>query len=416
MNRGYLGVFFDGVAVKRLAKVDADSNASNQREVGDSSDGESLKPVLGLDSRTRPNGNRFETTYIWLNGEQESITEYGLLSWYDTRRKKIHRDPEWRAYYQKNAVTELMSEGDTLFLARKKDDTILFIVLPEESDQIRQLYWLFGIEEQQSLDFLHREYHENDAGQIDFITRFLLDEIGIEFEDPNANTIDSIIEKFGLSFPKTKEFSALARTTLPEVDARGFPDLALMAWLNHEEVMFRRLEKKIVSKRISEGFLDRGDADVDAFIKFSLSVQNRRKSRMGHSLENHLSALFDIHEIRFNSQVKTEKGKKPDYIFPGKEEYFDLGFETSRLTMLAAKSSCKDRWSQVLPEAERIKQKHLVTLEPAIAASTTETMRESNLQLVVPTDIQSSYNAIQQSWLWNVSDFLSLVKSRQDDR
>ncbi|MBQ6968384.1 MAG: hypothetical protein IJP84_10855 [Lachnospiraceae bacterium] len=32
--------------------------------------------------------------------------------------------------------------------------------------------------------------------------------------------------------------------------------------------------------------------DSSAFIKFSLSVNNRRKSRAGLSLENHLEALF----------------------------------------------------------------------------------------------------------------------------
>ena len=134
---------------------------------------------------------------------------------------------------------------------------------------------------------------------------------------------------------------------------------------------------------------------------------------MGYSLENHLSALFDIHDVTYSAQVKTEKGKKPDYIFPSSDEYFDPSFDVSMLTMLAAKSSCKDRWSQVLPEAERIKQKHLLTLEPAIAESTTDTMRASSLQLIVPTEIQQTYKKSQQEWLWNVGDFLELVKDRQ---
>lgn len=413
MNRGFLSAFFEGVAVKRLSKVDADRKSSNQREVGDSNDGQSLKPILGNEPRTKPNNNRFNTTYIWLNAEQESITEYGLLSWYDTRRKRKSRDPEWRAYYQRNAVTEIMSEGDTLFLALKKDGSLLFIVVPDGNEQISRMHWLFGLEEQQSLDFLHREYNRSEKGEIDFIARFLLDEIGIEYEDPNANTLDSIIARYKLKFPTTREFSALARNTLPEVDAVGYPDLALISWLNHEEAMFRRMEKKIVSRRIQEGFIFDGEADVDAFIKFSLSVQNRRKSRMGYSLENHLSALFDIHEISFSAQVKTEKGKKPDYIFPNSDNYFDPSFDTKRLTMLAAKSSCKDRWSQVLPEAERIKQKHLLTLEPAIAEPTTDTMRASSLQLIVPKEIQRTYKKTQQEWLWNVEDFLNMVKERQ---
>ncbi len=81
--------------------------------------------------------------------------------------------------------------------------------------------------------------------------------------------------------------------------------------------------------------------------------------------------------------------------------------------MLAAKSSCKDRWSQVLPEAERVKQKHLVTVEPGISISTTDTMRASNLQLIVPMDIQASYKAEQKSWLWNVDQFITLIAEKQ---
>lgn len=186
-----------------------------------------------------------------------------------------------------------------------------------------------------------------------------------------------------------------------------------MAWLNHEEAMFRRLEKRIVSERIEEGFLIKGEADVDGFIKFSLSVQNRRKSRMGHSLENHLSAIFDAHDVNYSSQVRTENGKKPDFLFPGKEEYFNPAYDVNKLTMLAAKSSCKDRWSQVLPEAERLTQKHLLTLEPAITVSTTETMSNSSLQLIVPYSIQSSYTQQQQDWLWSLGDFMGLIIDRQ---
>lgn len=413
MKRGFLATYFESVGVKTLSMVDAETSKSNQHEVGDANNGESLRPVLGVKSRTKPQGNRFSTTYIWLNDQQETITEYGFLSWYDTRRKQPTRGPEWRAYYQKNAVTEIISAGDTLFLARRPDQSLLFIVVPSESTLQRQMLWLFDISEQQEMNFVTREYKDDEVGELDFVTRYVLDEIGIEYEDPTANSLDTIIERFGMSFPKTKVFSDLARATLPEVSVLENPDNALIAWLNHEEAMFRRLEKRIVSERIEKGFLDHGEADVDSFIKFSLSVQNRRKSRMGHSLENHVSAIFDAHEVSYSSQVRTEKGKRPDYIFPDAVSYFDQNFDVNSLTMLAAKSSCKDRWSQVLPEAERIVHKHLLTLEPAIAESTTQTMRESYLQLIVPSSIQVSYNRKQQEWLWSVADFLDLVKSRQ---
>lgn len=404
MERGYLTEYFLGVGVKTLSSVDANPAASNQHEIG------ITKPMRNFMGEKE---NRFSSNFIWLGDENESVVEYGDATYYDSRANNPDRSAEWRLYYPSNSVTELMNEGDTLFLALRPNDALLFIVVPHGSTLESQLLWLFDIPEQRRLQFVTREYNQDPAGELDFVARYLLDEIGVNYEDPKANSLDAIIERYGLVFPKTVEFSTLARTTLPEVDPLGFPDLALVAWLSHEEAMFRRMEKKIVSDRIKSGFIEQGEADVDAFIKFSLSVQNRRKSRMGYSLENHLSALFDIHDVTYSAQVKTEKGKKPDYIFPSSDEYFDPSFDVSMLTMLAAKSSCKDRWSQVLPEAERIKQKHLLTLEPAIAESTTDAMRASSLQLIVPTEIQQTYKKPQQEWLWNVGDFLELVKDRQ---
>lgn len=404
MDRGYLKNYFIGIGVKTLSEVDANPKKSNQHEVG------IKKPMRNF---LLEQARKFASSFIWLGDENESIVEYGEATYYDARANNPNRSAEWRLYYPSNSVTEIMNAGDSLFLALRPDDTLLFIVVPQDSTLESQLLWLFNVSEQERFEFIAREFHSDTGDELDFVAKYLLDEIGIQFEDPNANSLDNIIERFGLQFPKTADFSTLARATLPEVDALNYPDLALIAWLNHEEAMFRRLEKKIVSNRIEKGFMDEDGADVDAFIKFSLSVQNRRKSRMGYSFENHLSALFDIHDIRYSSQVKTEKGKKPDFIFPSSESYFDTSFDASNLTMLAAKSSCKDRWSQVLPEAERVPQKHLVTLEPAIAEPTTDSMKASFLQLVVPDEIRQTYKVNQQKWIWNIDEFLELVKTRQ---
>ena len=57
--------------------------------------------------------------------------------------------------------------------------------------------------------------------------------------------------------------------------AEDDPDAALIAWLDHEEALFRRLERRVVSTRIEAGFMNEDGTDVDGFISFSLSVQNR---------------------------------------------------------------------------------------------------------------------------------------------
>ncbi len=81
--------------------------------------------------------------------------------------------------------------------------------------------------------------------------------------------------------------------------------------------------------------------------------------------------------------------------------------------MLGAKSSCKERWAQVLREADKIKAKHLLTLEPGISESQTAEMQRSNLQLVLPRSIHTTHSSLQRNWLMDVSGFLAAIKSLQ---
>ena len=186
-----------------------------------------------------------------------------------------------------------MNEGDRLYIAKRNKDDVLFIVVPADSPLSGHVSWLFGLEEATGKEFETVEIRGEHDTVLDFISKYVLDLFGIEFEDPNTDVLDDIIERFGDSFPTTKVLSGVARQTLAEAaDARDEPDTALMAWLNHEEAIFRRLERRIVSDRITEGFVSDDGVDVDSFLKFSLSVQNRRKSRMGYSFQHHLSAVL----------------------------------------------------------------------------------------------------------------------------
>lgn len=186
-----------------------------------------------------------------------------------------------------------------------------------------------------------------------------------------------------------------------------------MAWLAHEEALFRRLERRAVMERLEQGFGAGDTLDVDGFLRFSLQVQNRRKSRMGRAFENHLEAVFRALGISFEAQAVTEQRNTADFLFPSRNAYHDLAFPEDRLTMLAAKSTCKERWRQVMPEARRIWPKHLVTIEPAISSAQTDQMQAERVQLVVPAAIQESYTSPQQSWLLSLADFARLVRQRE---
>lgn len=128
--------------------------------------------------------------------------------------------------------------------------------------------------------------------------------------------------------------------------------------------------------------------------------------------------MFSANRLAFERGRKkwqvTENNSKPDFLFPGFARYHDPAFPDDRLFVLGAKTTCKDRWRQVLAEAARIQTKHLITLEAAISQNQTDEMRNAGLQLVVPGPIQGTYNPAQQKWLLDVATFISLVSERAD--
>jgi hypothetical protein len=404
LHRGSLADHFSGVAAKRLSAVETDPKRSNQHEFNGVG---GLRRLFGdADRRNIP------ARFVWLGEEQEGFAEDGLISWYDARREHPTRT-EYRLYYPSNAIMDGMKEGDFFLVATLRDGSAMVIIAPGDSTIESQLRWLFNIEDQQDLSFASRAITPDTAAELDFAARYILDELGLEFEEPEAGRLDSLIERFGLVFPDTLTLSGLARSSLPEIEPRDAPDAALVAWMDREEQLFRRLERRVVEARLKSGFMAGSEADVDGFLSFSLSVQNRRKSRAGLALENHLEALFKAHGLRFARGKETENRNKPDFLFPGQAEYRDPTFPAARLTMLGAKSTLKDRWRQVLSEAARIDTKHLLTLEPGISTNQTDEMQTKRLQLVVPGALHATYQKAQQAWLMDVERFIALARTRQ---
>ena len=396
-----LARYFQGVAVKRLSEVEADPDTSNQHEFNGITQ---MSQIFGTDRI------RMDASFVYLTDEEEdTLKADAFLTWYDARIRHATRT-EYRMYFPTNEVMTAAAGGDLLVIARKPEGTVLAVVVRQGSTVERQILWLFGIAER-SRGFASQTIKGGADREVNFAELAILETIGVEAEPEEAapGWLERIEERFGLAgFPKTREFSAFARETLPEISALDNPDHAIYGWVNHEEMLFRTLERHIVEQRLETGF-----DDVDVFLKFSLSVQNRRKSRMGHALEHHLRQVFVDHNLQFEEQVVTEQNSKPDFLFPGLTKYQDPSFETGLLTMLGAKSSCKERWNQVLAEANRIDDKHLFTLEPSISPGQTEKMREKRLQLILPEPLHETYLPDQRDWLVNLGEFVSMVKQKQ---
>lgn len=404
IKRGLLADYFEGVAVKRLSAVEADTSKSNQHEFNGVNQ---LREIFG------PDKARFPSLFVWLHDEQEAISEEGFLTWYDARENHLTRT-EYRFYFPTTAVSELAEAGDTLFIAKRTNGSVMVIVTPAASTIQSQLLWLFGLPDQPEFLFKAQEVTEEDGVKLDFAARYILDELGVEFEEPETDLLDGLIEKFGAKFPKMAEFSAFARSTLPNVKPTDDPDTVILAWMEREELLFRRLERHLIEDRLRTGFMKEDAADVDGFIEYSISIQNRRKARAGGALESHLEVIFRANGIKFGRNCTTESNHKPDFLFPGCAEYADQNFPANKLVMLGAKSTLKERWRQVLAEAARVQPtKHLLTLSPGISENQTEQMKSHGLQLVVPQKLHETYRHTQRSWLLDLKSFLKLVRTCQ---
>lgn len=80
---------------------------------------------------------------------------------------------------------------------------------------------------------------------------------------------------------------------------------------------------------------------------------------------------------------------------------------------VAAKSTCKDRWRQILNEAAKIPRKHLLTLEPSISESQTAEMQSEDVSLVIPHSIHATYSKAQQQWLLTLQTFMEMANDRE---
>ncbi len=230
----------------------------------------------------------------------------------------------------------------------------------------------------------------------------------------SLNSLLSDIAKRYNDFPDTKLMSELARdcyNTANHVSDNKIyqePDKTLKQWIDAESALFYLMEDKIYKPIYSTPF-----DSVKSFSKAANEILNRRKSRAGKSLEHHLSHIFTASKLKFEEQCITEDNKKPDFLFPGSEEYHNLLFPGEDLFFLGAKTTCKDRWRQVLNEANRIDTKYLFTLQPGISSNQLTEMKHENLFLVVPEDNIRCFDKAFQKDIFSLKMFIDLVKDNQ---
>ncbi len=216
-------------------------------------------------------------------------------------------------------------------------------------------------------------------------------------------------------FPATSEMALAARKiygALHPSPLRATPypsDRTLIKWIETEYEIFKRLEEHLYAPVYRRAF-----PDCQTLIEFSNSILNRRKSRAGKSLEHHLAAVFTEAGLKFSEQPVTEDNKKPDFLFPSASAYHNAAFPDSLLTFLGVKTTCKDRWRQILNEADRIPDKHLFTLQQGLSSNQLREMLHEHVRLVVPEPLLVAFPAAYRQEILSLHTFIDTVKEKQE--
>lgn len=281
--------------------------------------------------------------------------------------------------------------GDLLVLVKKDSDFYEAFVLSADED-IETFFSLIGISSLETNKLIYKISHPSPEQQMQAL-----------FEE--------YIRRLREDFPSSFALAKTAREICEKVfGLKGHvnPDEQLLRFISCEYELFKTIENLRYADQVKTPF-----QDVESLILFANSILNRRKSRAGFSLEHHLSAIFSSHALEFGYQVVTEGNKTADFIFPGARQYHDNLFNPTGLIFLASKTTCKDRWRQILNEANRIPRKHLFTLQQGISSNQLQEMRTEGVALVVPKPYIVSFPANFRDDILTLGGFIQMVKTKQ---
>lgn len=283
--------------------------------------------------------------------------------------------------------------GDLLVIAKENDFYYHAFVLKSDQD-IDDFFAYFNLSPDKSNHLIDTSQVKDPADSI-------------------IEAIDKVVAQYE-AFPETKQMAMMARDIynsihkIDKIAVNKNPDNILLKWYDTEYCLFRQFEEKVYSPIYRQPF-----ANCQELINFSNAILNRRKSRAGKSLENHLATIFTAADLKYEEQAVTEDNKKPDFLFPGGEAYHNLLFPAEQLVFLGAKTSCKDRWRQVLNEANRIDIKYLFTFQQGVTKNQLLEMRHEKVKLVVPSANRESFPMEFQPEIETLASFIDIVKEKQ---
>lgn len=405
---GFLDALMSGqVAVKRIAAVEVDPESSNQHEFNAGK----LRVGLGF-GRVSVNG-RLDATYFGGEDDSEADVSTGDYTLYDAREAHPTRT-EYRLYYNTPLLTERARPGDLLVLFRAPEsDDLTAVVARAGSEAERKLLDAIFVDDRPSLDSFRLTTPPVPSQELveELVAAMAPAPAIARTYGATAHPLYEMALAAG-RLPPTTTMSKAAQELVHAAHGIGMaPDLQLDYGLAAETELYYGISDELGERKLAALVAAReGFRAVAAYVS---STKQAAKSRRGTSLQNHFMAVLDAARIPYYPQCETEAGETPDFVVPGCHEYHESTFPTERLRMVACKSTAKERWRQVLNEANRIGEKYFLTLDPALSDETIRSMNGSRIRPFLPRSILERYYATRttRAQLWTVAELVAELQA-----
>ena len=229
-------------------------------------------------------------------------------------------------------------------------------------------------------------------------------------KEPGRLEPEELPEPWRTTYPSGADIIAKTVELMP---ARGLDvDKRILRRRDIEWQLYQSIERAVESAHLNKTY-----TDLDTLLKIAQSIHQRRRSRAGNSLEYHVREIlreeglvegtdFGFKQVIHDGDIE----KRPDLIFPNADCYADKSWPSAKLRMLAAKTTLRDRWRQVSPEADRISPKHLLTLQEGVSEPQFKEMTSAGIRLVVPAPLHEKYPKSVQPGLMTLESFIADIR------
>lgn len=376
-------------AVKRLAAVEIEPTVSNQHELNAGA----LRSGLDF-PRQRTQGNLSVLAYT--APDSPAVLLEGSFTLYDARERHPNRS-EYRLYYQLPGFASVARPDDLLVLYRDGGSWDLHGALARPGTSMeRRLENLLRIGDHEAMrKLVVRGQSPTEAAPAEeWVQTFLPLDTSTDLSRvvrQHQVFADAVSRAM---LPPTKTMAEAGADIASRVwGAATSGDEAILRGLEAESGLYFAIEREVGTKGL-EDLMREGRVELDKVLSWALGIQQSRKSRRGQSLQHHFAFLLDREGIPYTPQCPTERGETPDFIIPGADAYHDPDYPPQRLRMVACKSTVRERWGQVLKEADRVRIKYLLTLDRGLSDEVVQGMWEKELRAFLPAGlIQENYAA-----------------------